>query len=49
MIMIKNEKGHFQCRKWVSPHILEKGAIYQYLPVKKGYVGILHYQDLTKI
>ena len=30
-------------------HILEKGALYQYLPVKSGYVGILQYQDLTKL
>ncbi|SMG11014.1 Outer membrane protein and related peptidoglycan-associated (lipo)proteins [Marivirga sericea] len=30
-------------------HILEQGALYQYLPVKKGYVGILQYQDLTKL
>jgi outer membrane protein OmpA-like peptidoglycan-associated protein len=30
-------------------HILEKGALYQYLPQKKGYVGILQYQDLTKL
>jgi outer membrane protein OmpA-like peptidoglycan-associated protein len=30
-------------------HILEQGALYQYLPMKKGYVGILQYQDLTKL
>ena len=30
-------------------HILEKGVFYQYLPVKKGFVGILHYRDLSKL
>ncbi|HET8859089.1 OmpA family protein [Marivirga sp.] len=30
-------------------HILEEGVLYQYLPVKRGYIGILQYQDLTKL
>jgi len=30
-------------------HILEQGALYQYLPVKRGYIGLLQYQDLTKL
>ncbi|WKV11208.1 OmpA family protein [Marivirga harenae] len=30
-------------------HILESGTLYQYVAVKKGYIGILQYQDLTKL
>jgi outer membrane protein OmpA-like peptidoglycan-associated protein len=30
-------------------HILEKGALYQYLPMKRGYIGILQFQDLTRL
>jgi outer membrane protein OmpA-like peptidoglycan-associated protein len=30
-------------------HILEQGALYQYLPMKRGYIGILQYQDLNKL